>query len=78
MKEIYGEMHPQVAVRLKYMGLTCLSLGEKLKAKEYFEQAYVIFKECYREDHPHTVSVKESLEQSNVKIKGQGKSGLSR
>jgi tetratricopeptide (TPR) repeat protein len=51
-RNVYGEAHPKVAIRLNNLGSTYLEQGQKEKAKAYLEQAYKIKLKFYGPDHP--------------------------
>jgi tetratricopeptide (TPR) repeat protein len=51
-KEVYGDRHPTVALRLNNIGSAWYALGEHKKALEYYEQALSIDKEVYGDRHP--------------------------
>ena len=61
-KEIYGERHPSVAIRLSNLGSAWKSLGDSKKAIEYFRQAYDIFEKFYGDKHPQTRTAGEWLD----------------
>ena len=59
--EIYGEDHPQVAIRRNNLGGAWKALGKYRKAIGYFEQAYSSFYRSLGPDHPHTRTAAENL-----------------
>lgn len=61
-KEVYGESHPGIAIDLNNIGSAWYALGDPQRAKEYFQQAYTMFRGFYGDEHPHTQTVKEWLD----------------
>ena len=59
---VLEQPHPNTGERLKNLGLVYLCLGQEQEAKKYFEQAYGIYKVCFGERHPKTITVKENLD----------------
>jgi len=52
-KAVYGDRHPDVAIRLNNIGSAWKALGEAKKAIEYYEQALSIDKAVYGDRHPN-------------------------
>jgi hypothetical protein len=46
--------HPNVAIRLNNLGSAYFVLGEKQKAKKYFQLAHAIFKQFLGPEHSKT------------------------
>ena len=61
-KDVYGDRHPNVAIRLNNIGSAWYALGDSERAKACFQQAYSIFRERYGDAHPHTKTVKKWLD----------------
>ena len=55
-KEVYGEMHPNVATTLNNIGTAFYGLGKYKLAIKYLEQSLFINKEVYGEKHPSMIS----------------------
>ncbi|NIM18544.1 MAG: tetratricopeptide repeat protein [Candidatus Aminicenantes bacterium] len=60
-RNVYGQEHPAVAIRLNNLGEAWRVLGEPKKAIEYYEQALTIFKKVYGENHPNVASALNNL-----------------
>ncbi len=50
--KVYGDQHPQVAIRCNNLGLAWNSLGKYQKAIDYFEKALAIDLKVYGDQHP--------------------------
>ena len=51
-REVYGENHPEVAIRLNNLGEVLRAMGKFEEAKGHFERALEIDREVYGENHP--------------------------
>ncbi len=63
---IYGDQHPDVAIRYNNIGGIWGRLGEYQKAMDYYEKAHFIFTSVLGHDHPYAKTVKSNIE-SNKK-----------
>ncbi len=52
-KKVYGEEHPEVAIRLNNIGMVLKYLGDLTGAKKYYERALKIDEENYGKNHPN-------------------------
>jgi len=53
-KLVYGDQHPDVAIDLNNLGSAYFELGDKKRAKAYFEASYQIKLKFFGPDHPST------------------------
>jgi hypothetical protein len=60
-RAVYGDNHPEVAIRLNNLGSAYFALGEKQKAKQYFQSAHAIFNHFFGPAHPNTKTVAQWL-----------------
>lgn len=67
-KEVYGERHPKVAIRLGNIGGAWHALGDFQRAKEYIQHAYDMFREFYGDGHPYTKTAKKWLDSTLIKL----------
>ena len=60
-KKVYGDQHPNVAIRLNNLGSAWKSLGEYKKAIKLYEQALAIGKKVYGDQHPKVATYLNNL-----------------
>ena len=53
--------HVSIVIELNNLGSAYFKLGEKQKAKKYFQPAHVIFKQFLGPEHPNTKTVAQWL-----------------
>jgi hypothetical protein len=60
-RAVYGDNHPSVARDLNNLGSAYFALGEKQKAKQYFQPAHAISNHFFGLPHPNTKTVAKNL-----------------
>lgn len=61
-REVFGDRHPKIAIRLHSLGTVYFALGQRETAKGYFEKVYAMFQTFFGDEHPQTKNTAGWLE----------------